>query len=325
MGGEVLEWFFADGWMDNDYKYHFLFASKVEPDEVERIVGREKKDWPIVFCVITNPEGETEEIYKASPPEEFKPEPFGVTIGDNFLKGTLTPEGMPAGYEVRIDLGDLGVDLTAKVVCTGVRFVEDEHGCMIYEPTMNMGVAWWPLVPRASVEGTITFRGKKLKVSGPGYLERQLGNRQGWNMREWVAHWFYGHFWDDNDYTAVWNYIALSEALQFRPFSPLALWKGNDLILCTHNLSMSPDKFTIEDSSKMLVPEIVTMHATEGNTEMFAQVPYHGLYKMVGLPVFRAHSDMDIELSRLDRIEQIKGKCMLEHGQMDQWFPPFGK
>ena len=331
MGGDVLEWLFADGWMDNGYKYNFLFSSKL--DTAENVVGPEKKDWPIVALLITSPEGETKHIYKAFPPEEFKAEEtWGATIGNNVFRGLLTPDGMPAGYQVKIDLDDVGLDITAKAICTGVRLVEEEHGYIYYDPTENIGVRWWPLVPRASIEGTITFQGKKIPAAGLGYVERQLGNNQGKKMSEWVSHWFWQHFYA-GDYTAVYTYAAASEMLQYRPLSPLILWKGSDIILCTHNLSLSPDKFELDDVTGCAYPTIETIHATQGNIELLGLVQPPTLferYQMLNLPgqtlenagcILRGFSDIDVEITRLDKLELMRGKCMYEHGQITRWTP----
>src|SRR4030042_2344275 len=223
MGGEVLDWIFADGWMDNGYRYNFTLACRLE--QAELVVGIEKKDWPIVGLLIATPEGETRQVYKAYPPNEFKAEPWGVTIGNNVFKGSLTPEGLPAGYEVKLDLCDIVRDITAKAICTGVRFVEEEHGLMYYDPTTNIGGGWWPLVPRAEVKGTINFQGKKVKVEGLGYCERQLGNLQGGLMTDWVLYYYWNHFWA-GDYTISYTYSTAPDKLQYRPFTPLVLWKS---------------------------------------------------------------------------------------------------
>src|SRR4030042_5831110 len=326
MGGQVLDGIFGDGWMENGYKYNFLLSCKL--NTAENVVGIEKKDWPVVALLITTPEGETRQVYKAYPPNEFKAESWGVTIGNNVFKGSLTPEGLPAGYEVKMDLDDVCLDITAKAICTGVRFVEDEHGFLFCEPTTNIGVGWWPLVPRASVEGTLRFQGKKTqKAAGLGYCERQLGNNEGRLMSDWVSHWCWGHFWA-GDYTAVWTYASAPDMLQYRPFSPLVLWKGSDIILCTHNLSLSPDKFEYDHATGVAYPTVETIHATQGNIELLGLVSNPTLterHQMFNLPgqtlenagcVFRGFADIDIEITRLDRLEIMSAKCMYEHGQI---------
>jgi len=332
MGGDVLEWMFMDGWMDNGYKYGALFASHL--DMAENIVEYEKKDWPIVNCHVTSPDGETKDIYKAFPPEEFKAEPFGVTIGNNFLKGSLTPDGLPAGYQLKVDLDDIGIDVTAEAICTGVRFTDEEHGCMFYDPTTNIGVGWWPLVPRASLEGTVTFQGKKTeKAAGHGYVERQLGNREGMKMNEWVSHWYWGHCYA-GDYTAIWNFVVTGQAMGYHLFSPLVVWKGSDIILSTHNLAASANEFGVdEEVTGNLYPTVVGIHGTQGDTELFGLMTPPTLterYQMLNLPgqtlenpgcVLRGFCDINLEITQSDDLALVQGKCMYEHGQIARWVP----
>ena len=81
----------------------------------------------------------------------------------------------------------------------GVRFVEEDHGCMFYDPTTKMAIGWCPLIPRAEIEGTLTFKGEKVPVVGLGYCERQPGNKA---FAGWISRWFCGHF-NTGDYTAI--------------------------------------------------------------------------------------------------------------------------
>ena len=98
LGGDFREWLYLDGWMDNDYKYGLVLATKMEMGE--NVVGPEKGDWPLIDCLVTSPEGVTHRVSKAFPIEMVKPEPWGITMGDNVFAGALMPDGMPAGYRV---------------------------------------------------------------------------------------------------------------------------------------------------------------------------------------------------------------------------------
>jgi len=333
MGGNVLEWLYLDGWMDNDYKYTLVLASRM--DMGENVVGPEKGDWPLVDCGITSPEGVTQRDTKAFPIEELKLETWGATIGDNVFTGSLTPDGLPSGYRVKVAVGRVGMDIDVEAICTGIRFVEEEHGYIYYDPTTNTGAAWWPLVPNGKVKGTLTFDGKKVPVTGFGYCERQLGNTK-MLMADWVSHWAYGKFWA-GDYMASWTYTAAPESMQYLPFSPLVLWKGSDIVLSTHNLSVSIDKMEFDPVIGMPFPTAETIHATEGNTELRALLLPGTIAErdlMVNNPgtspekpgcYFRQWCEVDIEIRRLDRKEHIRGKCLHEFGWISQVFPVPGR
>jgi len=66
---------------------------------------------------------------------------------------------------------DIGIDIEAKAVALSVRFVEEDHGCIFCDPTTKMAIGWWPLIPRAEIEATLTFKGEKVPVMRLGYCE----------------------------------------------------------------------------------------------------------------------------------------------------------
>ncbi len=331
LAGDRLEWLYLDGCMENGYTYDMLFASKMEM--AENIVGPEKKDLPLIDCHITNPEGKTQRAAVAFPIEELSLEPWGVRIGQNSLTGSLTPDGQPSGYSVRVVHDDFGIDITAKAVVTGIKFVEEEHGYMFYDPATNFAVGYWPLIPRAEIEGTLTFHGQTVPVKGLGWCERQVGNEV---FAGWISKWLWGHGWA-GDYTVLWTSVASTAATQYRHWSPMVLWKGSDIILSTHNVAHNVERYEIDPEIGMPYPAIETVHATEGNVELNAMVSPRTIIMrelMTENPgtspekpgcYFRQHSDFDMEIRRLDRLEQIRGTLIRESGWIDQLFPVPGK
>lgn len=333
LAGNTREWLYLDGVMANGYKYDLLFASKMEM--AENIVGFEKKELPLIMCQITNPEGETHRVAAAFPIEELSlsMEPWGVKIGENTLTGALTSEGEPSGYHVKVAHDDFGVDITAKAVALGIKFVEEEHGYMFYDPATNFAVGYWPLIPRAEIEGTLTFHGQTVPVKGLGWCERQVGNEA---FAGWISKWLWGHGWA-GDYTVFWMSIASTEATQYRHMSPAVVWKGNDIVLCTHNAAHSAERYEIDPEIGMPFPTIETVHATDGNVELNVMVlPGTILFRqlMTNNPgtspekpgsYFRQHSDFDMEIRRLDRIEKIRGTLIREAGWIEQLFPVPGR
>jgi hypothetical protein len=121
--------------------------------------------------------------------------------------------------------------------------------------------------------------------------------------------------------------------MQYRHFSPFVLWKGSDVILSTHNLALSAERFVLDPDIGMPCPTAQTLHATEGNIELTALILGGTISerdKMVNNPgtspenpgcYFRQFSNIDIEVRRWDRPEQIRGRCIHEYGAMTEWFP----
>ncbi|HUU64265.1 MAG TPA: hypothetical protein VMX96_10180 [Dehalococcoidia bacterium] len=66
---------------------------------------------------------------------------------------------------------DISIDIKAKAVALGVRFVEEDHGYMFHDPITKMAIGWWPLILRDEIEATLTYKGEKVPVMGLGYCE----------------------------------------------------------------------------------------------------------------------------------------------------------
>jgi len=331
LGEGYCDWLWLDGWTDSGYWYGLTMAFRL--DQAAPLVGAEKRDWPLVQCLVIPPEGETQLLTEAFPVEKFKAEePWGVTIGHNVLKGTLTPEGLPAGYSVKVAVDDVGIDLNAKSVALGMQFVEAEHGYTYYHPVKKIGVGWWPLVSRADIEGTLTFHGKEIKVNnGAGYIERQLFNS---TFAGIMAHHFWGHAFA-GDYTAVWTESAGPEQSQYRHFHPFVLYKGSDPIVSTHNLTLQPERFVLDEITKMPFPLVQTLQAVDGSTEVMVTLlpgniaERHSLVDTPGTPYtaenpggyIRQVCNAKIQIRRWDRIEEVMGVAQHEFGWWSQWFP----
>ena len=332
-GGDYWDWLWLDGWTEQGYWYGLTLAYRMEI--MGHRVGEDKQDWPIIDMLVTNPEGVTHRVAKAFPPDQFKTEqPWGVSIGDNYCKGEIGPNGKPTGYRIKVDVDGAGMDVTVKAVAPGVQFVEADHGYTFYHEKANLAVGWWPLVSRGDMEGTFTFQGKTVKVKGLSYVERQLGNI---SFQGLMPHWFYGHLWA-GDYTALWV-DNTSPPPRFRHFSPLILFKGGDPILSTHNLNVHPEGFVLDEINGMPHPTVETLHATEGNTELTAQiqpgtiVARECVTEVPGTAVspdnpvgyFRQYGNVNAQIRRWDQLEEVKGVCLREFGWMTEWFPVAGK
>ena len=319
------EWLWLDGQLEGGYQYSLgLFSTW--PQGMEEYEDPEKSRWPTVALYVLTPEGKVHRGREVYPPESFKPEPFGGTWANNTFTGKLKPDGTPEGYDVKVSVGDVGVNLTARAVAIGLQFTDQERGYTYYHPFRNIALGWWPLVPRAEVEGTLTIEGRPVKVSGLGYVERQLTNMPGSFGGGSQAWWSWGHFYAD-DYTAVWTDSAASEHYRYRHFSPFALWKGSELILSTFQFTCYVEKFGIEPELGNIYPAVESLRASDGNVELTAQLlpgrisdcfklgpGQQGVYT-------RQFCDVDIQLRRWDEVELARGTAVHEFGAGEHWFP----
>lgn len=332
LGGDAREWLYLDGATESGYAYSLLLARKME--NAEEIVGPDKAHLPLVELRIMTPQGVLHHAVSAFPIEEFRPEePWGVRIGQNTLQGSLTADGQPAGYHVKVSLGDIGIDVTAKAAVVGMRFVLDDHGYMYYDPGSNMAVGDWPLIPRGDFKGNLTVQGQRIPVTGMGYCERQAGNVP---FAAWISHWFFGHFYA-GEYTAQWADQACTELMQYRHFRPLVLWKGSDVILSTHNLAFCAEHFELDSEIRMPYPTAETLCAAEGSTVLTALIRSGRIMERdlntnwAGTSAerpgcyFRQVSDVEVEIMRCDKVEQVRGKSIHEFGWLVPWFPVPGR
>ena len=70
--GKYWDWLWLDGWTEQGYWYGLTLAWRMEM--MEHRVGYEKKDWPLIDLLITNPEGKTHRAVRSFPREQFKVE-----------------------------------------------------------------------------------------------------------------------------------------------------------------------------------------------------------------------------------------------------------
>lgn len=278
---------------------------------------RERSNWPAVELHIAGPDEKMHTAVKSFPPESFQPKPWGVTLGDNAFDGILTPKGMPDSYHIRTALGDIGVDLEAKVIAGGVRFVEDEHGYSYYNPVKNRALGWWPLVGRSEVSGTITVEGRPVKVSGLAYCERQLGNLPSSTQSGQAWH-FWGHFFA-GEYSAVWTDSASSEHFNYRHFTPLVLWKGNEVLLSTFQSACYAERFG-PDSDGVPYPTVESLKASDGITELTAQLVNGKLISRMGA-YHRQYSEAHVQIKRWGETTEVSGSSTHEWNCAPEWFP----
>ncbi|WP_139830099.1 hypothetical protein [Mycobacterium triplex] len=329
MGGKTTEVLLCDGKLDNGWLYNFAFSARWEG---MALLGEEKAEWPGVTLTLVSPEGDHRQIVELFPPEEMKTEHFGITIGNNTFVGRVTPEGLPAGYDVKIEFEDFGLELSADVVNTGTLFSDDEHGLGYYDAAKDIGWTWWPLAPRSTVTATTKLAGRTETSSGIGYLEKDIANLDALEMSDWTSTWYWGHAWTD-EYTLNWSVQYGHENFNYRPFASLVVWKGSDPVFVTRTPMMSPIKFEWDDVLNVAYPSHFTILGTHGDFEVFLRITDSTLFErfpLISRPeqqgenmgaILRSFGDVDIEITRLGKVEKLKGRSTFENGQMVRWIP----
>jgi hypothetical protein len=225
---------------------------------------------------------------------------------------------------------DMQLKISAKAIATGLQFSDEEHGYSYYNPMKKIALGWWPLVPRAEIKGTLTFKGSVIDVKGLAYCEKQLSNMPSSFGGGAQNVWHWGHFFAD-DYTAAWTDSAASKSFCYRHFSPVAIWKGSDLVLSTFQAACSVEKFDINPVSKTLYPEFESLRASEGDTMLTAQYqpgivmdyyqPSNPELGTIALTYVRQVCPVNMQLTRGDEVVEVTGTAIREWGSGPDWFP----
>lgn len=316
------DWLWLDGQLEGGYGFNLgMFMARAG-----EMGGKEavKRGLPVIDLHINTPDWKIYHKREVFSPEDFKPQAFGGTWKNNKFDGKIGKDGLPKGYDVKVSVGGFGLDLTCRAINVGFVCSDEEHGYSYYHPMKKTALAWWPLVPRAEVKGTITIEGKPVKVTGLVYVERQttcMTQAFGSGGQAW---WTWGHFFA-GDYTAVWTDSAASEHYQYRHFSPFALYKGSERIFSTYQFTSYIEKWGVDPKSKFIYPAVESFRAIDGNVELRAQLvngKINDTFKIGKKGGYvRQLCDVTMQLKRWDDVEEVKGRANHEFGVGDDWFP----
>ena len=320
---DYAEWLWLDGQLEQGYQFSLglftNFPAHYRPTAwyQERWGGHPEMDrWPAVDLHISTPDGKLYRGAELYSPETFKPAEWGVTIADNTFAGELNPQtGMPEAYRLKVSVGDVGLDIAARVIATGVVFSDEEHGYTYYHPIKKRALGWWPLVPRAEIQGSLSIQGKTIDVKGLAFCERQVMNLPGLTGQE---SWFWGHFFA-GDYSAVWTDSAASEHFNYRHFSPFVLWKGSEVALSTYNFAAYAERFGL-DADDIPYPRVVSLKASDGIRELTAQLKNGKVINRLE-SYARQVGEAHMQLKEWGETDEAHGEAVHEWGCGPDWFP----
>lgn len=322
------DWLWTDGQLDDGYQYSAGFFARV-PSGIDLGIDPEKKNWPYVQLCISSPDGDLYYVDESYPPESFKTREWGALIGNNIFDGKINDKGMPESYDLRIDIGNVGINVTARVIVTGVQFSDEAHGYSYYHPKRNIALGWWPLAPRAEINADLRFAGKTVKKKGLAYCERQLSNMPNAFGAGGQSMWYWGHFFA-GDYTAVWTDSAASGLRQYRHFTPFVLWKGKEIVVSTYNFACCTEKWGF-DLKGRIYPVVVSLRSSDGNRDVNVQLLQGKVIDTWKIenpdrpdkPGYysRQFCNFDMQIKHWGNTEEIHGTAVHEFGGGPSWYP----
>jgi len=287
---------------------------------------------PLCMINVVTPEGERHASRKAYAESEFKAskETLDVTIGENRLIGKFDSNGEYKELYVKSSGENVAAELTYKVKIGAMKMTDRDDNLTYFNPANKKYFGWFIIGSRSEVEGTVTINGKTREVKGVGFNNYNRGNIK----FDLQSRWFFSHI-HAGDYTLTYNDSTASKRHNYAHFTPLVLWKGNEVIMQTHNCVANGEKYVIDPEAGGPYPIKETFSATEGDMEIMG---YMGpgvladsmkILDIPGLPFDKENpcfhsfqiSDVDLIIRKGKDIEKVKGRALREFLWADQWFP----
>lgn len=315
-----FEYLWFDGPMKGDDGNEYFIRYSMFSSLVLGSHGATRGGLPGVGFDILMPDGKVLDDFVVYDEKDFEPYEFGGNWAGNTIKGVYNDKGLIDSYEIEMDYCGVQAKLKAKSVAHGVQFVDQDNGYTYFHPIKKRALGWWPLIPRAEVEGTLTINGKEIKVKGPAYLDRQVGNLPTTFGGSGQAWWTWGHFWA-GDYTATYTDSAPTAHYKYKHFSPFVLWKGSEIMLATFNFTGYIEQYAFDEATRKFFPKVVSQRAIDGPITCHTQIT-NGVLSEPNTTSLEATTkycrqflDVDLQLNRFGGInDEASGKAVVEFG-----------
>lgn len=286
---------------------------------------------PTIYLVLLAPDGRCIRIE-----QPFEPAEFGSGKGldshwgaNNRITSDLDKTGRAARYRFSVDVENVQAEFECEADCLGVKFSADSPGYSAHDPARGTVIGWWPLIPSARAKGWIRVDGERAELSGIFYIERQistfpLGGKEGEASAQSI--WTWGNF-HAGDYTAGWTDSGASEQFGYRHFTPFVLWKGGEPVFSTFAFASYVEKFAINPETGLAFPAVVTLKASDGETDLFAQlingkmIEHNELDRKRDSIYCRQASEVRGQLRRWGKTERFTGEAIHEWGTQAGNFP----
>ena len=127
------------------------------------------------------------------------------------------------------------------------------------------GGEWAVILPRAEVEGTITFNDNTINVSGIGYHDHN------WDITLFTGinfGWYWGKV-NSGNYTATWSKI-MTTRFWGQPLLVINKKNSEYINIEAENIDLQIKEFTMHQG--MLIPNSFTLDASEGNISIHVDI-----------------------------------------------------
>ena len=296
---DYYEWWYNDAHFDNGYSCVTVF---------HWMCGFNQPRIPVVTKEIYTPEGEKISGARLCQPSDCtaSASKCDVKMGDCWER----QEG--DSYRIYAPGKKTGMDLTFKRIVPpwkplGIGRLYDNH---------DQVQGWLVPCPRAEVEGTITLRGKEIKVKGKGYHDHNWGNV---SMHDSLGYWWWGRF-HHPEYTLIYYYLYPTRKNE--PNIPrLFLAKGDKVLMTPENVQLKASEPKLDKETGQMIPRKLDITAKDGNSSVKLEVITKSIFDTNTIPTmapwpayyWRFKADYKCTIKVGNKVDEISGNTMSEY------------
>jgi predicted secreted hydrolase len=208
-------------------------------------------------------------------------------------------------FRIAVKTAHGGADLAFRRSIPGLKL--SPSGLIVDDATGKQG--WVNACPRASVEGTLDFKGKLVTVKGVGYHDHNWGNV---DMGRSMGGWVWGRMFDPK-YTFVYGWLLpLGKDETVNPFVYLA--RGSQPIFGSSEMQLTTGGVLDHRESGNKVPEEMTMRGEAGGVKvdirlkMTRLMDWQKVEQAVGYPMYYYRRQLSYEADIVIGAEKDKAR-----------------
>ena len=226
------EWWYFDFSFDNGYKavatfhYHNVFLLPHVP--TMQLFVYPPNDYPLV------------KMWALKPGQENS----AATEHCRVKMGDLIAEDTGVGYRVKMDMKDLGLDVTIENLVPGWK-----AGSGVLWTNGAQETGWVVPIPRGRVTGSLKVNGVWMPVTGAAYHDHNWGTLE---MEEQFHGWYWGRFFDPT-YTLIYGWV-MPKDLNRPIVSPFFLSKNSTNVLGTDQIQLTVVESKRDDDYGLDIP-----------------------------------------------------------------------
>ena len=252
--GNSFEWWYFDASFSDGSTAVIVFSTK-------NILNPKGKADPNVSIIITTPDGDKITVDDSPGIDGFEAsqKSLDVKLSNSYAIGNLSQ------CFIHFEKDGIEADLTFTSKAPAWR---PGSGKMYFDSKKEKYFAWLPAIPFADVEGSLSYNGKKVMVSGTGYHDHNWGNVR---LDKVMTQWYWGRARID-DYTLIFSRMLTSPKYGSSNVPVYYIAKGNDILSSSDfELTFAPSSWERHGGGRDY-PEKIVMDVVQNEMQTVIQI-----------------------------------------------------